>query len=604
MATSTKMLKKKLLRNNEYYGTQELFDDLYKMSQKGCCFNDLLSLISSRQNVLLAYRNIKRNKGSMTKGTNPHTILDIGNTEPDRLVRYVQGRLSNYHPHSVRRKEIEKPNGGIRPLGIPTIEDRLIQQCIKQVLEPICEAKFHPDSYGFRPNRSAHHAIARMEYLVQHAGLHFVIDVDIKGFFDNVNQSKLLKQMWTMGIRDKNLLCVLSKLLHAEIEGIGRPDKGTPQGGIISPLLSNIVLNELDWWVSDQWQTFRTTVKDYGHNRYRALKRTDLKEVWIVRYADDFKILCRTRDCANRMFVAVQQWLKERLSLDISPDKSKIVNLRKQYSEFLGFKIMAVEKGGKHVTVAHMTDKAKKHAVKQIYEKADALVKRPTTTMANRYNSTILGMHNYYRIASRVALDFAEIDFLVRKGLNNRFRNIARKTGDKSKVYQKYYAGYNPKPMYVANVALFPIYGVRFDIPRKFTQTICNYTSQGRSYIHDALTSIDLNILQYIMENPDRRQSTEFNDNRISLYVGQNGKCAVTGMALEIGAMEVHHINPRAAGGTDAYANLVWLSTPVHQLIHATRTETIQRLVGAIKPSDAVIAKINAFRVKVGNCEI
>jgi len=604
MATSTKKLKKKLLRNNEYYGTQELFDDLYKMSQKGCCFNDLLSLISSRQNVLLAYRNIKRNKGSMTKGTNPHTILDIGNTDPDGLIRYVQGRLSNYRPHSVRRKEIEKPNGGTRPLGIPTIEDRLIQQCIKQVLEPICEARFHPDSYGFRPNRSAHHAIARVEYLIQHAGLHFAIDIDIKGFFDNVNHSKLLKQIWTMGIRDKNLLCVLSKLLQAEIEGIGRPDKGTPQGGIISPLLSNIVLNELDWWVSDQWQTFRTTVKDYGHNRYRALKKTGLKEVWIVRYADDFKILCRTKDCANKMFIAVQRWLKERLSLDISPEKSRVVNLRKQHSEFLGFKIKAVKKGDKHVTIAHMTDKAKKHAVKQIYEKADAIVEQPTTTMANRFNSTILGMHNYYRIASCVALDFAQIDFLVRKGLYNRFRSIARKSGNKSRVYEKYYAGYNPKPMYVANVALFPIYGVKFAIPRKFTQAICNYTSKGRSLIHDSLSSIDLNILRYIMENPNRRQSTEFNDNRISLYVGQNGKCAVSGKPLQIGAMAVHHINPKSIGGTDAYANLIWLSALVHQLIHATKPETIQRLVGAIKPNDVMMRKINNFRVKVGNCEI
>ena len=604
MATSTKMLKKKLLRNNEYYGTQELFDELYKMSQKGCCFTDLMSLITSRQNVLLAYRSIKRNKGSKTKGTNPHTIFDVGNTEPEKLVRYVQARLNDYHPHPVRRKEIKKPNGGIRPLGIPTIEDRLVQQCIKQVLEPICEAQFHPDSYGFRPNRSAHHAIARVEYLMQHAGLHYVIDVDIKGFFDNVNHGKLLKQMWTMGIRDKNLLCVLSKLLCAEIKGIGRPEKGTPQGGIISPLLSNIVLNELDWWVSDQWQTFQTTVKDYGQNRYRALKKTDLKEVWIVRYADDFKILCRTRDCANRMFAAVQKWLKERLSLDISLEKSKIVNLRKHYSEFLGFKIKVVDKGGKHVTIAHMTDKAKKRAIKQILEKADALVEKPTTTMANRYNSTILGMHNYYRIASRVAEDFAQIDFLVRKGLYNRLHFVTRKTGDKSKVYRKFYAEYNPKPMYVAKVALFPVYGVKFAIPRKFTQTICNYTPEGRSLIHDALSCINLNTLQYIMENPDRSQSTEFNDNRISLYVGQNGKCAVTGKALEIGSMAVHHTTPRAAGGTDAYANLVWLSAFVHQLIHATKPETIQRLVGAIKPNEVMISKINNFRVKVGNCEI
>ena len=132
------------------------------------------------------------------------------------------------------------------------MDDRIIQQCILQVLEPICEAKFHSHSYGFRPNRAASHAIARTTFLMWNSKCHYVVDIDIKGFFDNVNHGKLLKQMWTMGIRDKNLISIIGRILKSKIEGIGIPDKGTPQGGIISPLLSNIVLNELDWWLSDQ----------------------------------------------------------------------------------------------------------------------------------------------------------------------------------------------------------------------------------------------------------------------------------------------------------------------------------------------------------------
>lgn len=120
-------------------------------------------------------------------------------------------------------------------------------------MEPICEAKFYNHSYGFRPNRSTKHAISRIYFLIQRSNLNYCVDIDIKGFFDNVHHPKLLKQIWAMGIRDKNLLSVIKKILKTPIEGKGNPNKGTPQGGILSPLLSNIVLNELDGWISSQW---------------------------------------------------------------------------------------------------------------------------------------------------------------------------------------------------------------------------------------------------------------------------------------------------------------------------------------------------------------
>ena len=139
---------------------------------------------------------------------------------------------------------------------------------------------------------------------------HYVVDIDIKGFFDNVNHGKLLKQMWNIGIQDKNLNSIISKILKSEIQGIGKPNKGTPQGGIISPLLSNIVLNELDWWLSGQWETFDTVRSYHRTSRYRAMKETSLKEFFFVRYADDFKILCRDYKTAQKIFIATKFWLK------------------------------------------------------------------------------------------------------------------------------------------------------------------------------------------------------------------------------------------------------------------------------------------------------
>ena len=204
-----KALKKDQLRYNEYYNTQPVFDNLYKQSKSGSSFKNLYNLISSDENILLAYRNIKNNSGSQTSGTNRHTIQHIAKMSTSDFLKYFKARLNNFQPMSVRRVEIPKPNGKTRPLGIPCIEDRIIQQCIKQVLEPIVEAKFHPNSYGFRPNRSTAHAIAYTYKKINRENCYFVVDVDIKGFFDNVNHAKLMKQLWAIGIRDKKVICII-----------------------------------------------------------------------------------------------------------------------------------------------------------------------------------------------------------------------------------------------------------------------------------------------------------------------------------------------------------------------------------------------------------
>lgn len=198
------MTKQKKLRHLEYYDLQETFDNLYAQSKQNRIFTNLMELISSEENIRLAYRNIKRNAGSITSGIDGKTIKDIEKLSAEKLVEMIQNKFRFYKPRPVRRKAIPKPNGKTRPLGIPTIIDRMVQQCILQVLEPICEAKFHERNNGFRPNRSAENALAQCYKMIQIQNLYFVVDIDIKGFFDNVNHSKLIRQMWTLGIRDKN----------------------------------------------------------------------------------------------------------------------------------------------------------------------------------------------------------------------------------------------------------------------------------------------------------------------------------------------------------------------------------------------------------------
>lgn len=301
-----KAKKVDVLRRAEYYDMQEIFDRLYADSLEGKTFTQLMDLILDRENILLAYRNIKRNSGSVTPGTDGLTIENLAKVTPDSMVQKVRNILRNYRPRPVRRKDIPKEGNPekTRPLGIPCMWDRLIQQCVLQVLDPICEAKFSDNSYGFRPNRSCEHAVAQAYRLIQQSGLHFVVEVDVKGFFDNVNHSKLIKQMWAMGIRDKTLIYIIRQMLKAPISmpdgSMVTPDKGTPQGGLCSPLLANIVLNELDRWIESQWSENPVVYKHSTHKNangslikshgYDAMRKTGLKEMYIVRYADDFRI--------------------------------------------------------------------------------------------------------------------------------------------------------------------------------------------------------------------------------------------------------------------------------------------------------------------------
>ncbi len=598
-------LKRQNLRNNEYYNFQKVQDMLYAKSKQGVIFTDLLSIITSKENILLAYRNIKKNKGSKTAGTDGKNISALANISPEEIVELVRRKLENFQPMIVKRVEIPKSDGTTRPLGIPTISDRLVQQCILQVMEPICEAKFYKHSYGFRPLKGAKEAIARAYRLAQRSHLHYVVDIDIKGFFDNINHGKLLKQIWSLGIRDKSLLAIISKLLKAKIENVGIPTKGTPQGGIISPLLANIVLNEFDYWIASQWENMPTKKVYQGyhaqHNKVtHALKKTTLKEVYIVRYADDFKLFCRNHNHAKRLFEASKQWLKERLSLEISPVKSKIVNLKKNYSEFLGIKLKVTVKGktkgskNRWVVKSHICDKAFEKILESLKEHIKNIQKPKgkIDRAVRSYNSFILGVHNYYSCATNVNVDFSRINYRILNCFKNRVKSRKRKESDKvSKVIEKLY-GKSKQLRFVGENYMIPIGYIKH---RKvmLSHNYSPYVAIDRVMIHNNQNAVSIESLQYLIENQDSTQSTEYNDNLLSLYVGQQGKCFISGNILDVETMICKHKKPKSLGGSDAYSNLVLLEPNIFQLINSN-TFDINML--ASHGDTDTIEKINNLR--------
>ena len=613
--TTTKQKKNSKLRHLEYYDLQGTLDKLYADSGQGNVFNNLMPLIESAENIRLAYRNIKRNSGSNTSGVDRLTIKDIEKIPEPKFIEIVRKKLQWYKPKAVRRVEIPKPNGKLRPLGIPAMWDRIVQQCILQILEPICEAKFNDRSNGFRPNRSAEHAIAQAYACMQKSHLHFVVDIDIKGFFDNVNHSKLIKQMWNLGIQDKKLLCVIKEMLKAPIvlptgETVF-PQKGTPQGGILSPLLSNIVLNELDWWIASQWEKHPAhSIRDHITNTgaihrgraYEAFRKSKLKEMHMVRYADDFKIFCSTRTDAYRAYEATTAWLQDRLKLEVSEEKSKIVNLKKGYSEFLGFKLTLMKKGMSYVVKSHICDKAKQRETDKlkghIRKIAHPKDNKERATLINEYNSMVMGMHNYFHIATCVSSDFATMGRKVDVVKLSQLKRKALSTkGDyKGALFIEKKYGKSKQIRFFSGKPLVPVAYVKHKNPMWKKKSVCKYTPVGRQEIHKTL-GVDTKTMLLLMRAKEVGRSIEYMDNRISLYVAQYGKCAITGQVLELDEIHCHHKNPVSQDGNDRYENLIILHKNIHRLLHATQEETIRNYLSQLKLNPKQKAKLNKLRL-------
>ncbi|MBI3771741.1 MAG: group II intron reverse transcriptase/maturase [Gammaproteobacteria bacterium] len=270
----------------------------------------LLEQIVTRDNLTRAWKRVKANKGAA--GADAITVKDFPTWAREHWPNIKAQLLAgDYQPTAVRRVWIPKPNGDKRPLGIPCIADRVIQQAIAQVLTPIYEPLFSDHSYGFRPGRNAHQAVRQVREDIR-SGNRIVVDIDLAAFFDSVNHDVLMRLL-AKRVRDKRVLKLIGRYLRAGIviEGVKHPTPlGVPQGGPLSPLLANIMLHELDVYLQQQNRSF-------------------------ARYADDFVICVRSVSAARRVKANVTRFLEKRLKLRINDDKSRIVPSKQL--EFLGF---------------------------------------------------------------------------------------------------------------------------------------------------------------------------------------------------------------------------------------------------------------------------
>ncbi len=504
--------------HSEYCGVQDVFDDLYAKSKNGEKFTNLMKYILLKENILLAYKNIKSSKDNHKPGIDKLTINSISKLTANEVVNEVITRFKGtkkigYKPQPVKRKEILKRNGSIRSLGIPCIWDALIQQCIKQVLEPICEAKFSIHSHGFRPMRTIEHAIADLYKYIQLSNLYQVIEINIDSFFDEVNHSKLIRQLWSLGIRDTKLIYRIKSILKSPIKisngEMIYPTKGIYQCGILTPLFTNIVLNELDHWIESQWiehpitKNYKCQVHKSGSlnktHAYRAMRKTNLKEMYIVRYADDFRILCRTRNQANRTKIAVEKWLKERLKLEVSPDRTKVVNIKRNYLEFLGFKVKVKPKYDKYVVTSHISNEQLKIIRKRLTDQAKKIARpkgnKNEYDYIREYNSMVLSIQDYYRFATDVNIDLNDINRNIMIIFTNRLKGRLAHEGRKLTPFEQARFGASKMIRYIkgSGIPIYPIGFIQNKKPMMLKYGATPYSPEGREKLHCNLL-IDENV--------------------------------------------------------------------------------------------------------------
>ena len=590
---------------------KQTLDFLYEKSKEGIAFTGLVEAMVNEVTIVTAIHNIKSNKGSKTAGVDQMKMDKYLQMPKEELIALIQDNFSNYKPKPAKRVYIPKKNGKKRPLGIPTVLDRIIQECMRIIIEPICEARFYPHSYGFRPYRAQKHAIRDIINVINASTRSkdqpvWAVEGDIKGCFDNINHRILLKKIWHIGIHDKRVIKIIQQMLKAgyiESSEFYDTNLGTMQGGILSPLLSNVYLNDFDWFVGRMYMEPHRQCK-HKRNDTRRLKWSGITPKYNFRFADDWVILTSTEQEAYRLKRMLTKYFKHKMKLELSQEKTFVTDLRTEGIHFLGFVVKAEKKrktpnprtwtdnlvGKPLPDMERLKEKIRKIAdeVRKIGEHTERSVQ---AAQIQRVNSMIVGLAQYLQ-PSICSHAFHAID----RRINNTALAVWKRRFPKH--YNEYqiplerlcnlphrHEGYKSKTFAV------PIEGKWFGITyafithskyesKPFDQRMTPYTEEGRriySYYRSRSkplpcdrpsvnTAIDIQLSVYAKT----KFNFEYFMNREYAYNRDKGKCKCCKKVLFLDDKKFcYHINDDLPlDKINKVQNLIWLCNSCYRMVN------------------------------------